>query len=53
MQKISSILTLLSVCAREENLPVLYLDFWKNAKNFLYTDPSFSVCRRRILGVLY
>ncbi len=51
--KISSILTLLFVFAREGNLPVLHLDFGNTAKNIFKTDPSFSVCRRRNLPVLY
>jgi hypothetical protein len=34
-----------SVC-RSRNLPVLYQDFWKNAKNNLYTGPSFFVGAR-------
>jgi hypothetical protein len=47
--KISSILTLLSLCAGEE----IYLNFGKNAKIILKTETSFSVCRRRNLAVLY
>jgi hypothetical protein len=46
--KISSILTLLFLCAGEGNLPVLYLYFWKIAKKILHTDVPFSVCRRKI-----
>jgi hypothetical protein len=45
--KISSILTLLSLCAKEKKLPVLYLIVGKILKEVFYIDPSFSVFRRR------